>query len=558
MDGSVMTTVAVLPLFGALASLAALPILGLESLRSAPLEGAPAPLVGAVEAGTASAGQPLLLPVDPRFSLRLLARDVDGERDVASVNADESGEIVSTRDLLIAYTALSRLKPEYRFRTTYSARGRVTDETLLGDLIVGGRGDPTIDAIRVREVANKLAQGGVLRITGAIVLDDSYIRTGESDEVEGMNEEGEPTSLSDDDQDAGVPSSEESAPVVDLPSVPSTVRAFPFAGNRVRVVLHPSRMGGPAFVDVTPRSPFLTVKNLVKTAPHARRLKSHALLDGDRALIVIGGALAPDDPPRTLTFDLLDGAFSLGHTLNDELRRRGVKVSGRVTAADAGGYRRWLMTDFSPPLTDVLGLMLRRGGDATSGYYSESLLRVLAAESLAGGGARALGLAVVKTHLEESLHIAPSRFTLEPGKTVLPPRVIVDVLAHGTRVFELKSELEIVLGAASLHPQLALHLTPALVPRTRAVAFVDDKRADIAGYLATASGAVFAFALQVTGNGTTSVDDMWALVNRTLASLVASERATTRDPALRRPDGAGEQRTRPRAKGFAKPAAPVR
>jgi PBP4 family serine-type D-alanyl-D-alanine carboxypeptidase len=560
MDGSGMATSGLLPLFGALASLAALPILGLESQRGAEQTETPPTLVAVDDKGRGGGPRVSVASDDPRFVLRLHARDVDGERDVASVRPDdEGGEVTASRDLVIAHAALSTLNPEYRFKTTYSARGKVSEETLYGDLIVGGRGDPTIDAIRLREVANKLAQGGVLRITGAIVLDDSYFRTGEADEVVGVDDEGEPTIVLDEATDAGV-SDEASAPVVDTPSVPSTVRAFPFAGNRVALVVRPSRLGALALIDVVPRSPFLTVKSLVRTASHARRLKTHALLDGERGLVVVTGMVAPDDAPRTLSFELADGAFSLGHTLSDELRRRGVRVTGRVSAVDAGGYRRWLMTDFSPPLTDLLGTMLRRGGDSAPRYLSESLLRVLAAEALAERGTRAHGLAVVKAHLEENLKIASSRFTLEPGKAALPPRVIVDVLTHTRRTFEMKSELEVVIGAATLHPQLVARLDAPLLQRTRAAAFVDDQRADLAGYIVTDTGSVLAFALQVTNVGNATIDEMWVVVNRALQGLVQVEsKSGARDPASVKQMRAQGHRVRSRSETTrAAPAGPAR
>jgi len=519
MDGSTLASSALLPV-GALASLLALPILGLENMRASSPE--PAPVVAArVESRAKSKGPRI---EDPRFVVRFAARDIDRDVDVASQRADESGEVSASRDLVVALTALMVLKPEHRFRTTYSARGRVTENTLWGDLVVDGRGDPTVDDIRLRDVANRLYQGGIARITGAIVLDDSFFRSGITDEIEGVDEEGEPRPLTDEGADAGVASEAVAeAPVVDTPSVPSAIRAFPFAHNTLTVVVRPgAKRGAPAIVDVVPRTSFLTVRALVRTEPHARRLKSIAFVDGERGYVVVTGAVALGDAPRSLTVSLPDGAFAYGHTLNDELRRRGVKTTGRVTAVDAGGRRRWLMSDFSSPLPDVLATMLRGSGRAPQGFVRDRLLRVLGATWLSQHGVAATGVVVVKKHLEDDLAIDGARFDLATNR--LPPSVVVDALAFGGKTFELKSELEVAIGAASLHPLLSRRLDGHLTARTRAVAFVDDRRADVAGFLGREDGTVLAFSLQASANGETSVDDMWAIVNRALLAVVDADK----------------------------------
>lgn len=521
MDGSTLASSALLPV-GALASLVALPILGLENMRSAPPP-EPAPVVVAARADARETA-PVVKIEDPRFTVRFHARDLDRDVDVASQRADESGDVSASRDALVALTALMVLKPEYRFRTTYSARGRVTENTLWGDLVVDGRGDPTIDDIRLRDVANRLFQGGIARITGGVVLDDSFFRSGVVDEIEGVDEEGEPQPLTDDGADGGVPSETVAeAPVIDTPSEPSAIRAFPFANNTLTVVLRPGpKRGAPAVVDVVPRTSFLTVRALVRTEPHPRRLKSVSFVDGERGFVVVTGAVALGDAPKRLTVSLPDGAFAYGHTLNDELRRRGVKTTGRVTAVDAGGRRRWLMSDFSSPLPDVLATMLRGTGSAPPGFVRDRLLRVLGATWLSQHGVPATGVVVVKKHLEDDLAIDGTRFDLAANR--LPPSVVVDALAFGGKTFELKSELEVAIGAASLHPLLARRLDPRLTARTRAVAFVDDQRADVAGFLGREDGTLLAFSLQVSAAGETSVDDMWALVNRALVAVVDADR----------------------------------
>src|SRR5512142_2708909 len=93
-----------------------------------------------------------------------------------SRNAGKLFMPASNMKIITGSTALAQLGPDYKFRTTFAARGTVRDSTLRGDLLVYGRGDPTIsdhmrtDAmIPLREIADSLRAHGIARVTGRII-----------------------------------------------------------------------------------------------------------------------------------------------------------------------------------------------------------------------------------------------------------------------------------------------------------------------------------------------------------------------------------------------------
>jgi D-alanyl-D-alanine carboxypeptidase/D-alanyl-D-alanine-endopeptidase (penicillin-binding protein 4) len=103
---------------------------------------------------------------------------VDPERGdtLYSRNAGKLFMPASNMKLLTTSTILSQLGPAFRYRTTFAARGTVTAGTLNGDLLVIGRGDPSVsdhmmgDAMRpLRLIADSLAARGIKRITGRVV-----------------------------------------------------------------------------------------------------------------------------------------------------------------------------------------------------------------------------------------------------------------------------------------------------------------------------------------------------------------------------------------------------
>ncbi|MDE0506029.1 MAG: D-alanyl-D-alanine carboxypeptidase/D-alanyl-D-alanine-endopeptidase, partial [Candidatus Poribacteria bacterium] len=87
--------------------------------------------------------------------------------------ADKLYHPASTMKLLTAAAALVKLKPNYRFRTTLYAdgigRGRVR-----GNVYLKGRGDPLFAVDHLEEMLAALAQFGVKRIDGDVVVDDTY------------------------------------------------------------------------------------------------------------------------------------------------------------------------------------------------------------------------------------------------------------------------------------------------------------------------------------------------------------------------------------------------
>lgn len=65
---------------------------------------------------------------------------------------------------------LRRLGPDYRFVTTFSAQGVVSDGTLHGNLLVESNGDPAFVDENALLVADRLREAGVTQVTGDLRL----------------------------------------------------------------------------------------------------------------------------------------------------------------------------------------------------------------------------------------------------------------------------------------------------------------------------------------------------------------------------------------------------
>ena len=80
----------------------------------------------------------------------------------------------SNEKLAVTYTALVVLVPTYRIETAVFGDGELIDGIWRGNLVLKGFGDPTLTTGDLRRLAGQLRAGGVARVTGGVLGDESY------------------------------------------------------------------------------------------------------------------------------------------------------------------------------------------------------------------------------------------------------------------------------------------------------------------------------------------------------------------------------------------------
>lgn len=92
-----------------------------------------------------------------------------------SRNAGKLFMPASNQKILTSAVALAQLGPDYRYQTVIARRGELKDSVLAGDLIVIGRGDPTMsDRVygsatrQMAAIADSIKARGINRVTGAL------------------------------------------------------------------------------------------------------------------------------------------------------------------------------------------------------------------------------------------------------------------------------------------------------------------------------------------------------------------------------------------------------
>jgi serine-type D-Ala-D-Ala carboxypeptidase/endopeptidase (penicillin-binding protein 4) len=106
-----------------------------------------------------------------------LAVDLRSGRTLFAHNPWLSLAPASNEKLAVAFAALHALGPAFRIETTVLGRGRLEGSTWHGDLVLRGRGDPTLTRSGLADLAAQLRAAGLRRVTGSVVGDESFFDT---------------------------------------------------------------------------------------------------------------------------------------------------------------------------------------------------------------------------------------------------------------------------------------------------------------------------------------------------------------------------------------------
>ncbi|MFN2578777.1 MAG: D-alanyl-D-alanine carboxypeptidase, partial [Pyrinomonadaceae bacterium] len=154
------------------------PIVSTSSRAVVPAPKAPATLAELRARIEEICRQPALEP--GFFALKIVS--LDSGQTVFEQNANKFVRPASNMKLYTVATAFDRLTPDFHFITSVYAKEKPEDGKIKGDLIIYGRGDPSIAARfnngdyfkGINELADRIVTAGVKRIKGDLVGDESY------------------------------------------------------------------------------------------------------------------------------------------------------------------------------------------------------------------------------------------------------------------------------------------------------------------------------------------------------------------------------------------------
>ena len=129
----------------------------------------------------------------PTVSDALRAEKLAKEQMAASVVALDGGKLAlnwrdkvkvipaSTEKMVTTLAALELLGPDWRWKTSFSYTGEISDGVLIGTFYIKGGGDPKYVAENLWRDLSRLRSMGIRHIAGDVVIDRSYFEADQQD-----------------------------------------------------------------------------------------------------------------------------------------------------------------------------------------------------------------------------------------------------------------------------------------------------------------------------------------------------------------------------------------
>jgi D-alanyl-D-alanine carboxypeptidase/D-alanyl-D-alanine-endopeptidase (penicillin-binding protein 4) len=343
-----------------------------------------------------------ILIVDPERGDTLYAR-----------NAGKLFMPASNMKIFTSAVSLTHFGPAYRFSTPFSARGRIADGALIGDLVVTGRGDPSVsdhmlgDAMRpLRAIADSIAARGIRRITGRVVAGGNAFPL----DVFGFG-------WSYDDFEDSY-----SAPIDEL--------LFNEGFSELRVTGN-AVAGEPPIVRTRPGAAFPRVRVVAKTiaAPtdSVARRRANTLRARKDSLtwdVVLDGTIASGDS-ATIEVTHHDPRTAYIEAVREALRDKGITIEDGTT--DTTARLQPLATLSSPPMSEILKALMK----PSQNQVAEMLFRATALD-VTGVGRPDSARAVEERQIAQ-WGVAPTEAVIRDGSGLsrydyISPRATVHVL----------------------------------------------------------------------------------------------------------------------------------
>ena len=424
--------------------------------------------------------------------------DVASGRVLWAHDGDRALNLASVTKVVTTAAALHTIGPGFRWRTTILAdRFDARTGVVAGDLIVRGRGDPTLAMDGVRDLVRQLTWRGVKRIEGALVIDGSYFA------------------------DDGAPPHFDDQPL-ERAGYRAPVASSSLERNAVTVIITADRDGlGAASVRLDPPGgDYVRVAEAaVITVEDGRsRIRVDSEVEDGRLTLRVSGQIRADD-----------GVYFVRRRVDEPDRLLAAGL--RAVLTDAGIRIREPRLGHGPPpptatvvaehTSATLGEIVRDMNKASDNFLAETVLKTMGAEVVAAETAAATpppptarpapprpatwtdGQQAVARYLTDVVGLAAGSFRIENGSglydsTAISPHAVVQVLAAAHHDLRVGPELMTALSIAGTDGTLRKRLVaPQVRGRVRAKTGTLAAVSSLAGYAGVDTGRPLAFAVIV-------------------------------------------------------------
>jgi D-alanyl-D-alanine carboxypeptidase/D-alanyl-D-alanine-endopeptidase (penicillin-binding protein 4) len=402
--------------------------------------------------------------------------DLDSGAKLYAKNDGDKLNPASNVKLFTTAAALAMLGPEYRWKTVVYTDALPSGGEVKGKMYLKGHGDPTLVVEDLWKLTSDLWARGVRKISGDLVVDDSFfddIRLGP-----GFEQKQE-----------------------DLPfRAPAGALSLNYNAVGVHVLAGPSD-GAPARVVIDPQTPYFVVTNEVRTVAGARTLLTVETRESDgHTEVLVKGRIRVGDPGHTQQRRVAHPYLYAAWAFKELAARRGIKIAGNITRGQVPEQAKAMAAHDSLPL----GVVVRDVNKRSNNFMAEQILKTLGAESGGRPGTWQKGLDAVAGFLER-IGIARADYKMLNGSGLydtnrFTAQQLVTLLRTAHKDFRFSADFVGSLAVAGADGTIGHRMEGSLAERfVRAKTGTLDGVSTLAGYAGAPGKAPIAFAILMNG-----------------------------------------------------------
>jgi D-alanyl-D-alanine carboxypeptidase/D-alanyl-D-alanine-endopeptidase (penicillin-binding protein 4) len=396
--------------------------------------------------------------------------DAETGEVIAAHNSDLALNPASCMKLITSAAALSLLGPDYRFKTDFYADRQVKNGT-IGMLYVAGTGDPLLVSEQIWRIARVLYDMGLRKITGGIVVDDSFF-----DSYDVPKKPGE-----------------------EYRAFSAKTAATAVNFNSVTIHIAPGEPGTPAIVTADPPTEYFKIANKVMTGGKYAA-DAFSTLENGHEVLTVRGTIPESFSVAEVYRSIADPSAYAGYVMKYVLEQNGIAVAGQVSRGGVPSGARLLTSEVSKPLATII----REMNKFSNNFIAEQVVKHLGSVRYGRPGSTEKGLKAMQEYLA-ALGIRPDGYTIENGsglseKTRLSSAQLARLLSAAYQDFTIRPEFMASLSIVGVDGTTRRwKKESALNGLVRAKTGTLNNVSTFAGYVPMKDGRIAAFAILANG-----------------------------------------------------------
>ena len=348
-----------------------------------------------------------------RDHLGLAVVDLSSDKLIYGLSETKDMIPASITKIATGAAALEKFGPSFKFVTTLVSAAAFKGDTLQGDLVLKGGGDPGFVAETMWFLVNDFYRTGIRKITGDIIVDDTLFdptRTDPSRDPERVDR------------------------AYDAP-----IGAMSFNWNSINIFVRPMQVGEPVQVNLDPDVVGWTVKNTARTTGKGGN-NIAASRTGEHE-VSVSGSLGVNTPEIAIFKNISDPPMWSGQNLVYFLQQRGISVAGKVKLGSAPKAAVQLAKAEGKPMSQHVADMMK----FSNNYVAEMLTKNLAVAGADGKPAKLEdGMSVIRSVLVD-FGLPKDKFKLVNPSGLsrnnrIAPRWLVEILVKMSQKFPIFPE----------------------------------------------------------------------------------------------------------------------